>query len=65
MAQISKGIAEALITTETGLMVALPGLFLQFNMTRRLQHYEAFLAHLESVSMQEYWRREPEAAVAV
>ncbi len=57
MAKIAGGISEALITTETGLVVALPGLFFQHMMARRLQKYEAFLAHLETVCTQTVHRR--------
>ncbi len=57
MDQVTSGIAEALITTETGLVVALPGLFFQFQLTRRYQRYRAFLLHLESVCAQSLHRR--------
>lgn len=49
MGMIAEGISVALITTETGLVVALTGLFFQYQLTRRYERYEAFLAHLESV----------------
>jgi biopolymer transport protein ExbB len=49
---VAGGISEALITTETGLMVALPGLFLWFHLNRQCDRYDAFLAHLESVCTQ-------------
>lgn len=49
MGMIAEGISVALITTETGLVVALTGLFFQYQLTRRFERYEAFLAHLESV----------------
>lgn len=52
MSMVAGGISEALITTETGLVIALPGLFLQYQLVRRLQRYKAFLAHLEAVFMQ-------------
>ncbi len=52
MAMVASGISEALITTETGLVVALPGLFFQYQLTRGYQQYRAFLAHLESVCSQ-------------
>lgn len=56
MAQIASGISEALITTETGLVVALPGLFLQYQLARRFDQYKAFLAHVESVCTQLQFR---------
>jgi biopolymer transport protein ExbB len=49
---VAGGISEALITTETGLVIALPGLFLQYHLGREKDRYRAFLAHLESVCMQ-------------
>ncbi len=52
MAQIAKGISEALITTETGLVVALPGLFFQYQLSRKHDRYKAFLAKLESAVVQ-------------
>ncbi|MEZ5978087.1 MAG: MotA/TolQ/ExbB proton channel family protein [Planctomycetota bacterium] len=69
MGMIAGGISEALITTETGLVIALPGLFFQYHLSRGLQQYKAFLAHLESVCLQRHHRtirerltREAEAA---
>ena len=49
---VAGGISEALITTETGLLIALPGLFFQYHLSRERDHYEAFLAHLETACMQ-------------
>lgn len=57
MAMIASGISEALITTETGLVIALPGLFFQYQLSRRHQRYRAFLAHLETVCTQTFHRR--------
>lgn len=57
MGMIAAGISEALITTETGLVVALPGLFFQYAIARRMQRYKAFLAHLETVCTQTVHRR--------
>ncbi|MBI1335800.1 MAG: hypothetical protein GC164_02430 [Phycisphaera sp.] len=57
MAMIAKGISEALITTETGLVVALPGLFFSYQMTRKYDRYVAFLAHLESICTQTLYRK--------
>ena len=54
---IAKGISEALITTETGLVVALPGLFSQYQLARGVERYRAFLAHLETVVTQAQYRR--------
>jgi biopolymer transport protein ExbB len=57
MAMVAKGISEALITTETGLVIALPGVFFQYQLARRFQYYKAFLAHLETVCTQTMHRR--------
>lgn len=58
MGLVAKGISEALITTETGLVIALPGLFVQYQLQRRFQAYKAFLAHLETVATQTIHRVE-------
>ena len=60
MALVAKGISEALITTETGLVVALPGLFMQYHLTRTYQKYKAFVAHVENLCAQRVYRRERE-----
>jgi biopolymer transport protein ExbB len=57
MEQIAKGISEALITTETGLIVALPGLFVHYQLARMHERYKAFLARLETVCNQAQHRR--------
>jgi len=58
MALIAAGISEALITTETGLVVALPGLFFSYHLSRKHEQYRAFLAHLETACMQDvHWRQ--------
>lgn len=57
MGLVAKGISEALITTETGLVIALPGLFFQYQQLRKLERYKAFLAHLETVCTQKLYRQ--------
>lgn len=52
MGMIAKGISEALVTTETGLIIALPGLFFQYQLSRQLERYKTFLAHLETICTQ-------------
>jgi len=52
MGLVASGISEALITTETGLVIALPGLFFQYNLQRSFERYHAFLAHVETVCTQ-------------
>lgn len=56
MAAVARGISEALITTETGLVVALPGMFFQYQLARQKERYAAFLAHLETVCTQHLYR---------
>lgn len=48
---IAGGISEALITTETGLIIALPGLFLVMLIQRKRQALEAQLARIESLTL--------------
>ncbi len=54
---VAQGISEALITTETGLVIALPGLFFQYQLVRLHEKYKAFLAHLETVCTQIRYRQ--------
>jgi len=56
MGLVAEGISEALITTETGLVIALPGLFFQYQLVRKFEQYKAFLAHVESVCTQTLYR---------
>lgn len=56
MALVAAGISEALVTTETGLVIALPGLFFQYQLARKLERYKAFLAHLETVCNQNLYK---------
>jgi biopolymer transport protein ExbB len=49
MDQIAGGISEALITTQTGLMIALPGTFLYYLLTRARDRFSAFIAHMETL----------------
>mgnify|MGYP005849670687 CR=1 FL=1 len=46
---VAAGISEALITTQTGLFVALPGIFLVLIIKRRKHAIEAALARIESL----------------
>ena len=48
---VAAGISEALITTQTGLFVALPGIFLVLIIRRRKHAIEAALARIESLSL--------------
>lgn len=57
MELVAEGISEALITTETGLVIALPGLFIHYLLVRKLERYKAFLAHLEAVCTQKLYKQ--------
>ncbi len=58
MGMVAEGISEALVTTETGLVIALPGLFFQYQLSRKYDRYKAFLARLETACTQHlYWKR--------
>jgi biopolymer transport protein ExbB len=49
MGAIAAGISEALITTEAGLIVALPGLFGHYYLSRRLARFRDFLVTAEGM----------------
>lgn len=57
MGLVAEGISEALITTETGLVIALPGLFFRYQLGRKHERYKAFLAHLETVCNQKLYKK--------
>lgn len=57
MAIISRGISEALITTKTGLVVALTGMMILFFLTRQQQRYQKVVAHMETLCMLEFQRQ--------
>ena len=61
---IAGGISEALITTQTGLMIALPGYFFMYYLNRRRGEYESFVAHLETNCSQKTLRMSREGRVA-
>jgi len=52
---MANGISQALFPPEVGLCISLPGLIIIQLIKRRRQEYEAFLARLESYTVQ--WRR--------
>jgi biopolymer transport protein ExbB len=56
MDMVAGGISEALVTTETGLVLALTGLVFQFVLSRQHQHYDELLVHLQALRMQEVRR---------
>ncbi len=51
---VAAGISEALVTTQTGLIIALPGLFLVMTINRQRQGLEARLARLESLTLSHF-----------
>ena len=50
-AVVASGISEALVTTETGLTIALPALFMVMYIQRQTHQEEAKLARLESLTL--------------
>lgn len=59
---MAQGIAQALITTEMGLLIAIPGYFLTHVIQRKKHEFEAFLGKLESATIREYKSRKEFAA---
>ena len=51
---IAKGISEALVATQTGMMVAIPGLIMASVVKRWRNEYVAFLARLESITLRHF-----------
>lgn len=64
MGMVASGISEALITTETGLLVALPGIIFQYKLAREHEQYKAFLAHLHTVCSQRIYKQQQKAEAA-
>ena len=57
MESVASGISEALVTTETGLIIALPGVFAHYILVRKLEKYKALLAHIETVCTQKQYKK--------
>ena len=53
---MAKGISAALFPPEVGLCVALPGLMMVQMLKKKRDEYQAFLAHLESKTVQQFKR---------
>lgn len=51
---IARGISEALITTEMGLLIAIPGMVLTFLIKRKRNEFVGFLARLESATVRRF-----------
>lgn len=56
---MAAGISQALFPPEVGLCIALPGLVIMHLIRRRRQEFEAFLARLESCTIQHFRRTLP------
>lgn len=54
---VAQGISEALITTQTGLIIAIPGYVLISMMGRRITQLEAFFTQLEILTIRVFSRR--------
>jgi len=54
MGMVAGGISEALITTETGLVLALAGVMFQFVLKRQHDKYGKVVAHLETLCAQRF-----------
>jgi len=57
MEMIAGGISEALITTETGLVLALSGLIFQYSLSRWHEKFNKIMAHIETQCAQDAHRR--------
>jgi biopolymer transport protein ExbB len=51
---IAKGISEALVATQTGMMVAIPGLVMAYAAKRWRNEFVAFLARLEGITLRHF-----------
>jgi biopolymer transport protein ExbB len=51
---IARGISEALVATQTGMMIAVPGLIMATIAKRRRHEYVAFLARLEGITLRHF-----------
>ena len=51
---IAKGISEALVATQSGMMVAIPGLILAYVAKRWRNEYVSFLARLEGITLRHF-----------
>jgi biopolymer transport protein ExbB len=51
---VASGIHEALITTQMGLCLAIPGYFVIYFLRQKVIDYESFLVRLESITLQQF-----------
>lgn len=61
---VASGISVALITTQTGLMVAIPGYIFISQIIRKRNEYAAFLSQLETLATQELSKQKARANAA-
>jgi biopolymer transport protein ExbB len=61
---VARGISEALVCTQSGMMVAIPGLIMANVAKRWRNEYVAFLARLESLTLR-WFRSEPRGTTRV
>ena len=61
---VAGGISEALITTETGLVIAIPAYILLGHLRQLRNHLELFLTHLESLTLQKIKKQESRQLLA-
>lgn len=61
MQRVADGMQEALITTQTGLTIALPGLFIALIIRSKRNHIAATLVRLESLILTNRFQRESQA----
>ena len=54
---VASGISEALITTQTGLVIAIPGLVMIYLVQKRRNNLQMLFVRLESLSMQAFEQR--------
>ena len=54
---VASGIHEALITTQMGLCLAIPGYFVIYFLRQKVIDYEGFLVRLESITLQQFQNR--------
>jgi len=52
--KVAEGISQALITTQTGLMIALPGIFMVLVIQRRIKLWKSRIAKLEGMTLSKY-----------
>lgn len=62
---IAKGISEALVATQTGMMVAIPGLIAAFVVKRWRNEFVSFLARLEGITLRNFLPHEAREATAM